>query len=120
MSCSGVCTEGYYCPLGSVSAMESVCGSHSVFCPRGTGAPRIVYDGYYSGIVSVRVYLYLCVCIYVDLCGGRERASVQYHLSIYFADFLSIFSRFIGTFIPIFHFFSHSFFSTHSLTSFSI
>ena len=47
-ACDGVCEKGFYCPWGSVSPRQSPCGSPSVFCPTGSGAPTRVEKGFYS------------------------------------------------------------------------
>ena len=47
--CSGVCTQGYYCPKASTSATERNCGSRAVYCPTGSGEPLRVPSGYLSG-----------------------------------------------------------------------
>ena len=48
--CSGLCEAGYFCPEGSSSPSENECGSPSVICPVGSGSPRAVQTGYYSGM----------------------------------------------------------------------
>ena len=55
-NCSGLCSEGYYCPLGSASAFEVMCGDPGRYCPEGAGKPIDVTVGYYS------IGLYGCVC----------------------------------------------------------
>jgi len=48
-SCSGPCSEGHHCPMGSVKADEKTCGTSYQFCPEGTG--EIVHNvraGYYT------------------------------------------------------------------------
>lgn len=47
-SCSGPCTAGYYCPLGSITPTAVACGGAQVYCPPGSGAPIPVDAGYYS------------------------------------------------------------------------
>lgn len=47
-SCSGICAQGYYCPPGSVTANQFVCGNNTVFCPTGSGSPTPVSEGYYT------------------------------------------------------------------------
>jgi hypothetical protein len=42
-SCSGVCSGGYYCPIGSAS--ETECGGFDYFCPEGSGERKHVYFG---------------------------------------------------------------------------
>ena len=42
------CTEGYYCPPGSISSREHKCGNISVYCPIGSGLPTIAKPGYYT------------------------------------------------------------------------
>jgi hypothetical protein len=47
-SCSGFCKEGYYCDAGAISQTQRECGDANHFCPRGSGAPHQVDEGYYS------------------------------------------------------------------------
>jgi hypothetical protein len=47
-SCDGSCSQGYYCPPGSVSATAFQCGNASVVCPAGSSLPVAVLVGYYS------------------------------------------------------------------------
>ena len=47
-TCSGYCSAGYYCGLGSISSTSKSCGSENHFCPLGSAAPTIVPIGYYS------------------------------------------------------------------------
>lgn len=53
-TCSGLCTPGYYCPLRSDRADFLPCNTTSLYCPRGSGYPLVVPDGYYSiaGVTS--------------------------------------------------------------------
>jgi hypothetical protein len=46
--CSAACSAGFYCPAGSVSNGDYLCGSAAVYCPEGSGAPITVMPGYYS------------------------------------------------------------------------
>lgn len=36
-SCTGECSEGYYCPEGSVEPQQFKCGTDDVYCPAGSG-----------------------------------------------------------------------------------
>jgi hypothetical protein len=54
-TCSGQCSEGFYCPAGSVSATQNQCGGVQVICPQGTGAPITVQNGFYSGPLTYPV-----------------------------------------------------------------
>lgn len=47
-TCTGECTEGWYCPVGSVSPYEHACGDSSVYCPHASAAPIRVSPGYYT------------------------------------------------------------------------
>jgi hypothetical protein len=47
-TCSGLCSAGYFCPAGSVSATSHYCGNSSVYCPIGSGAPLIAPAGYFT------------------------------------------------------------------------
>ena len=47
-NCSGVCAEGYYCPLGSVSQYQFECGGKDVYCKRGSGSPIHSSAGRYT------------------------------------------------------------------------
>lgn len=46
--CAGYCSNGYYCPAGSVSPYQRSFGGPQVYCPWGSGAPITVPDGYLS------------------------------------------------------------------------
>ena len=46
--CAGLCAAGYYCPLGSTSPYQYLCGGPDRFCPVGSGLPRPVSDGFYT------------------------------------------------------------------------
>lgn len=51
-ACSGDCAPGFYCPLGSMSRTEVMCGDAGRFCPEGVDAPTTALPGYYTeGIV---------------------------------------------------------------------
>lgn len=59
--CDGLCLPGYYCPPGSTSNTEFVCGGRHVYCPMGSAFPRPVSPGYYtynSSSTSVDEYLF--------------------------------------------------------------
>jgi len=47
-TCSGNCTGGYYCPLGSVTAQQEHCGNPKYYCPIGTPLRRLVDKGYHG------------------------------------------------------------------------
>ena len=55
-TCTGLCSAGYYCPQGSTTAMEVMCGDATRYCPEGVSRPLLVPAGYYSidGNVSTR------------------------------------------------------------------
>ncbi|CAN0204338.1 unnamed protein product, partial [Discosporangium mesarthrocarpum] len=46
--CSGECQQGFFCPSGSVSQRERVCGGADLICPAGSGAPQRVSSGFYT------------------------------------------------------------------------
>lgn len=46
--CSGICHEGYYCPLGSTSPFMKACGAANLICPTGSPYPILVPEGYYT------------------------------------------------------------------------
>ena len=46
--CSGICSEGHYCPEASITSTQFKCGGPSLFCPPGSASPQQVYEGYYS------------------------------------------------------------------------
>ena len=50
--CSGFCDAGYYCPPGSVSPKQNICGNSSVYCPYASAEPRPVRKGYYTSRVD--------------------------------------------------------------------
>jgi len=43
-----LCDPGYYCPAGSLTSDQYVCGKISRYCPRGSAEPTPVDIGYYS------------------------------------------------------------------------
>lgn len=47
-SCSGYCSAGYYCSLGSVSRTSNPCGASGVFCPLGSSVPIDALQGYHT------------------------------------------------------------------------
>ncbi len=47
-ACSGLCAAGYYCPPGSTTATEVPCGGEDVYCPEGSGLPRVAPPGMYT------------------------------------------------------------------------
>ena len=52
-ACDGQCTAGYYCPAGSTSATQNVCGGPGVYCPAGSGLALVPTTGYFAaGSVS--------------------------------------------------------------------
>jgi len=46
--CSGLCTPGYYCPLGSYSHTQFKCGGANLYCPKGSSIPTRVDKGFYT------------------------------------------------------------------------
>ena len=46
--CSGLCTPGYYCPLGSYSHTQYKCGGANLYCPKGSSIPTRVDKGFYT------------------------------------------------------------------------
>lgn len=46
--CSGLCSPGYYCPEGSISPEEVMCGEPSRYCEGGNYRPVVVPEGYFS------------------------------------------------------------------------
>ena len=51
-ACTGVCKAGYYCPAGSTSPTQLVCGAVDRICPEGAVAPLPVTRGYYTSDVA--------------------------------------------------------------------
>ncbi len=47
-TCSGNCTAGYYCPVGSVAAQQEHCGNPNYFCPTGTSIRQLINVGYHG------------------------------------------------------------------------
>ena len=43
-----MCDEGHFCEMGSPSSMQYLCGGADKFCPRGSFAPTVVSEGYYT------------------------------------------------------------------------
>ena len=46
--CSGLCAAGFFCPEGSTSSTQQLCGGSDFYCPAGSGAPIPVDTGYYT------------------------------------------------------------------------
>lgn len=46
--CSGLCAGGHFCPEGSASARQRVCGRSIYYCPPGSATRLSVTDGYYT------------------------------------------------------------------------
>ncbi|ETV76523.1 hypothetical protein, variant 1 [Aphanomyces astaci] len=46
--CSGPCSGGYFCPVGSTSPVQQQCGSPNYYCPPGTPLRRTVATGYFT------------------------------------------------------------------------
>mmetsp|Transcript_17534 Transcript_17534/g.33241 ORF Transcript_17534/g.33241 Transcript_17534/m.33241 type:complete len:265 (+) Transcript_17534:453-1247(+) len=46
--CDGNCLPGYYCPPGSTSNMQQVCGGRHVYCPLGSAYPTLASPGFYT------------------------------------------------------------------------
>lgn len=44
--CDGLCSGGFFCPAASISSTTVACGSASVFCAPGSGAPTPVQPGF--------------------------------------------------------------------------
>ncbi|RYG67158.1 hypothetical protein EON64_08080, partial [archaeon] len=49
--CSGRCSAGYFCPAGSSSPTEKVCGGRHVFCPEGSAQPIYAPAGRYTASI---------------------------------------------------------------------
>ncbi|EEY68393.1 uncharacterized protein PITG_04849 [Phytophthora infestans T30-4] len=47
-SCSGLCTAGFFCPKGSTSSREKLCGASTFYCPSGSAERHPVDEGYYT------------------------------------------------------------------------
>jgi hypothetical protein len=47
-NCSGICTPGYICPVGSSRSTQEVCGGTHVYCPLGSSLPTLVSVGYFT------------------------------------------------------------------------
>lgn len=50
--CSGPCAGGYFCPEGSTSAKQQVCGRSVYYCPPGSATRMPVTEGYYTTLSS--------------------------------------------------------------------
>ncbi|OQR97987.1 hypothetical protein THRCLA_06800 [Thraustotheca clavata] len=46
--CSGLCTAGFFCPMGSTISTQQMCGGPNYFCPKGTSSRIVVSVGYYT------------------------------------------------------------------------
>lgn len=85
-SCSGVCAVGFYCPEGSVSAFQTVCGGSDVYCPSRSMAPVPVLPGRYTsdwtepcGAGYFRNYSY---AVDVTLPGGLSEVDTSVALPV--------------------------------------
>jgi hypothetical protein len=48
-NCSGICSEGWYCPVGSTLPFQNPCPKNaSFYCPQGSIKPLITAVGYYA------------------------------------------------------------------------
>mmetsp|Transcript_16910 Transcript_16910/g.31665 ORF Transcript_16910/g.31665 Transcript_16910/m.31665 type:complete len:797 (+) Transcript_16910:126-2516(+) len=47
-ACSGICREGFYCPPASTSPYQKMCGGSDRYCPEGSAAPVLVWEGHYT------------------------------------------------------------------------
>jgi len=47
-TCSGPCSEGYWCGEGSTHPRQIQCGAQSVWCPLNSSAPVPVLEGFYT------------------------------------------------------------------------
>lgn len=54
-NCSGLCEEGYICPVGSSRKNQFVCGGTDVYCPTGSYTQTPVSLGYYTTGTCSRV-----------------------------------------------------------------
>jgi hypothetical protein len=46
--CEGWCLPGFYCPPGSTTAGQIMCGDPGRFCPERSAAPLLTWEGYYT------------------------------------------------------------------------
>lgn len=47
-ACSGKCSEGFFCPEGTIDANQFMCGSPQLFCPHGSSRTELVSSGFFS------------------------------------------------------------------------
>lgn len=47
-ACSGLCSEGHFCPAGSIAATQFPCGDDSFYCPEGSPRPIPAAAGRYT------------------------------------------------------------------------
>jgi hypothetical protein len=82
-SCSGLCEEGYYCPIGSTSPQQHQCGDPSVYCPIGSIEPQPVSNGYFTGLTLPPSLLHLSLSCHSwrrnsnPLCGEKVLNSLS-------------------------------------------
>ena len=48
--CSGTCSPGYYCPVGSISPTQIECGGPDKYCPGENSFPLDINKGFYTTI----------------------------------------------------------------------
>jgi len=72
--CAGPCHAGYYCPFAATSPFGLPCGTPSVICPTGSGAPLVVPPGFYSNEDALpTVRSSMARCPPGDFCPGDGR-----------------------------------------------
>lgn len=47
-ACSGKCSAGYFCPDGSTSPYQNLCGTSVFYCPTGSAMRQRLAEGYYT------------------------------------------------------------------------
>ena len=73
--CTGPCSPGYYCPLGSTSPTQMECGGQYVYCPLNSSLPMNVSLNHYTvgGTATTRTGQVVCVSTRVSPCPSTTR-----------------------------------------------
>eukprot|EP00501_MAST-03F_sp_TOSAG23-6_P002544 GSMAST32.ASY1.ANO1.2683.1 assembled CDS len=72
-TCEGNCSEGYYCPTGSITSTAKQCGGISVYCPAASPKPIKVSIGFYTTKGGKNTRSSQVICPPGSYCVGGER-----------------------------------------------
>lgn len=56
-NCTGICSAGFYCLEGSISATSKFCGDPNKYCPAGSSIPLVSPTGYYTVDINGNDYV---------------------------------------------------------------